>query len=194
MKTLIFILMALPYLAFSQHGIIKGTILVDTKNGDVPDVGAKIYVLEDKKISETVGGETIKLMSELNLAIAFLEDHELFKNTESDLTEDKIKRLNEMGIKTLSFQDVGYKKMENSGLMVCAQMRVNANHIETVSDGAGNFSFRVKPGNYYILIKSKKVISLHNRMEYDGSFYFDWFQVKAEEEAIKNAKFWLQDF
>ena len=193
MKRIIVLLFLPINLAFGQYVTIKGTILCDTEDkGIIPEMGAEIFILELKVWSKDSPESLMRIsmmkdLSSITLINTIIESYEMFKH-HPELAKDYAEELSKYGIKN-SFDDPVYKGFDAKALKEIHYLTENVNTIKTLTDGAGNYSVKVRPGRYSFLVKSKLTKEIFSLTEYDGRINYDFFKIEDGAEKVINHKF-----
>lgn len=180
-------------ISFAQTGTIKGVITYyfNQNYGFKPDVGAKISVLSEanyKILLQKVDSCLANIATyESNLILA----KDLMDKSENELNAlspfTKSKKIKEFKDKYEASKRNYEKEKEfviNANMcrnIVFDKFQANANDFEkTIADGSGNYSFKLEPGNYGILLSSKqkigniiKGIIIKENKDTDFSYQFD---------------------
>jgi len=167
-----------------ENGKIFGvvTYYFNHNYGDKPDVGSTVFVA-DSAMHPEINFEDVQIYQK---AIAFRNLSNLLKKPNQPLPAlmqaqaDKYKWEDSTvfdGIDKLSYRNI--KLLQNSDKV-----------FNSVVDGVGNFSQKVAPGTYYILIKSNNRKGSTNT-ELSGQIYFKKVLIKAGDEYNISHKFSL---
>lgn len=183
----------LSFSVFSQTGTIKGvvTYYFNQNFGYKPDVGASIALLKQDKIEPFLqeingcGYVTNKDKEEYDQAKAAWE--ELFREQMSLISPFKTKKSRALEAKTDSALKVYSQKQSKLMSFTLCKDKIFATYVseisdyeKTIIDGSGNYSFKLDPGNYLVLIASKqnlgkvmKKVSILADKELNFSYQFD---------------------
>lgn len=180
MKKIAFLLLIL-FMGFNSYSQckIKGVVsyFFNKYQGDKPDLGAVVYVVDSlsvknydeslnhnysqAKIYKTIYDNYAKLSTDLEnnskvyekrkrLKVHYdelLEKVKVYKK-ESDDAYEKLKSLN-------AETDEKFKLLDNSNFSNLIKVTTSNKAKETVVDGSGNYEIELKPGTYYVVVKSK---------------------------------------
>lgn len=184
MKNILFILVTLLIIGLSNKIIaqskIKGTLTYyfNKYQGDKPDIGAKIYVIDTSKVQDF----DYKIYYKFNTARTYrhIYNNDLYLYTLSEASAKKYKnkkRFKEFYDRDLLQMEQSKKSMDDSYnelVKVGAETEEKFNDLDklnfknilkitltneytlkTIADGIGNFSLDVDPATYYVIVQSK---------------------------------------
>jgi hypothetical protein len=168
MKRTLFILAALllPVLSFTQTATVSGvvTYFFNKYQGDKPDLGAKVYLVDSTKapffnqasIDSFMNARRYRIMQleYLNMEAEWLSmGKKRFKDHAAEMRKsaDEFKhKLDSLGLGT----DGEFNQLATRVAMMGAMLN-ESNSIRRTVDGSGNYSVTARPGKYYLYIESK---------------------------------------
>lgn len=184
MKKIILLLLLSPFQSHSQKisGVV--TYYFNQYQGDKPDIGAKVLIVDSLNIDTTL----IHKIEMLQLA-------NVYRNTDSG-KHAKIKRFSQQQVSTISefpllwpliSNDDYFEKLNDTLMRKYVDLQHTRDAITCEVDGSGNYSMSVKPGSYYIFFESngrKNIIGFQGVEIERGT-------VKPDEDLKVNEKFGL---
>lgn len=140
----------------AQQGVISGvvTYFFNDNYGNKPDIGAEVCIADSAKNQDVKFSTIDSLLFASYYRYLYLLPRN--KRTPVDRIEKKIKEYNCDSKE--SFDSLDSRATNN----ILKLMYVSKNVTKTVVDGNGNYSIKVKPGTYYVCIKSKNRRGLSN--------------------------------
>ena len=165
----------------TQEGRIFGvvTYYFNANYGYKPDVGAGIYVIDSVK-SPYFKPETI---DSLQLGSAYRGLYLSYPKRR--VPADVLKHAEEYNV----VNEASYKSLDSRASSITTMMEVgDKNLIKTIADGSGNYSLKVKPGTYYVCIKSSNRTAA-TVTEITGKVYYKKIIIKEGSETNLNYKF-----
>jgi hypothetical protein len=134
----------IPALQGSVSGVV--TYFFNKNYGDKPDVGAQIFIVD---IMKTPDFDLEKVNSFYYASFyksIYLEYKSMGVAVPNDIME-KVKKYN-------IDDKLAFDSFDNSVKNNLSKIELAEDVIKTVVDGSGNYSVKIKPGTYYIYIKS----------------------------------------
>jgi hypothetical protein len=210
MKLIILFVFFIPTIGFSQNAFINGvvTYYFNEYQGNKPDLGANVYVINKlentdfqyKLIDSFITAKTYKIIydnrltaySNYNEMLNQIKGKKKLKDTYEEYqkyaakakqdVDDAYSKLRELGIETSAKFDT----LDSRAASALIQAQHIGNPLKTVVDGIGNYSFKLKPGDFYILIVSNGRRG-QNITEVMGKIYVS--QVNLKENETKNVSY-----
>lgn len=167
---LIYFFVLLGFKGFCQTGTIRGvvTYYFNSNFGYKPDIGAKISILPHHQVSpffEQINycGDITKLTEDHNnYKMAFKLRESEYTNMPFYASKGRLKPYREAYLKAKTLYNNSEVKIKEVNIClgkVYSQFQSNSNDFEkTIADGNGTFSFKLKPGEYVILVSSNQLI------------------------------------
>lgn len=160
--------------SFSQNGKINGVItyFFNKYQGDKPDIGSEVFILDTEKVKDI----DFSVIDSFYMSNVYRKMVLNYKSVNMEPPTDVSKKANDYK----SLDETYFNSLDERTYKNFLNIKFNKETIKTVVDGAGNFSVDVKPGNYYVIIKS------HNRngrsiSESDGQLFNKTIKVKQGE-------------
>ncbi len=192
-KVIILLVFVSINMAYGQAScLIKGVVLCQTEHENIfPDRGASIYVIQAHYLPEDF---QILCVDSLVWITKKIRSYQEVQHLNDDQEPKKSigEELDEFGIKSRSFEDSVYKALDHRAVQRCNMIIKNDHKICSVADTDGSYSIKVKPGSYYVLMKSNHVRAL-NFTEYNGNVYFSYLTIRSGEERFVDARFYPVD-
>ena len=199
----IFILLLFPFYSFAQEVELSGvvTYFFNHSQGNKPDIGAKIYLIDSvlnpsfdfQSLHNFMYGRFYR-----NIYFSYLENENVYKKIINENKNKKgYKEFNEEGKikaeKARKMADEQYAQMINYGVetqekfdsldkkCLYAIYKIDQNNpqLKTVNS-TGSYSFKLKPGTYYILVISGNRKNI-NMTESTGKIYCEKIIIKENE-------------
>ncbi len=198
-RKILFYLMVSTTLCYSQQpsqtGNIKGVVTYNSEYGDRADIGAKIFLTDSSSLSPSINLSSLDTL----IACSFYIEH--YKHGKAN--EEEMKRLMKRRYKPSDYfestkkklaefnlEDDGekFKALDNRAIRQSMNLYED-NKLKAVADGNGNYSIKVKPGTYYVFIRSnnRKSISI---TEVSGKVYYKKIKVKIDDEINVSKNFY----
>jgi len=210
MKKIIFsiLLFGITLFGFSQttvSGIV--TYYFNEYQGNKPDIGASVTLIDsaevknfDYKLYENYHYgkfyQSIYFSSQARYEKYFeafkktegkkndAEDSETFRKGMEDAKKDMDRQMEQI---VLYKSDSPEKAAKITTDLYMQLLKLDDNLPKKTVDGNGNYSLNVKPGVYYVLIKSKNRTSSYDILEGDGKIYIK--KIKISENENKDVSF-----
>jgi hypothetical protein len=183
MKKLILLLMACPAFAFAQnnssiHGVV--TFFFNQYQGDKPDIGAGVFILDStkaKRFNPLIVDSFIFGNSYRHIAANY-------RQRGSSIPDNILRELRNFGADS----DDNFRALDNRCYMSFLTFQSSDDANSTTVDATGSYYIAVKPGVYYIFIRS------HNRTsmtvsEYSGRLFFRKVKVKSGQTIDVSTRF-----
>jgi hypothetical protein len=167
----------------TQEGKIFGvvTYFFNDNYGYKPDVGAGIYVIDSIK-SPYFKPKTID-----SIQIGSNYRYLYLSYPKRSIPIDVLKNAENYNV----INEASYEALDKRALEIILTMEVfDKNLFKTIADGSGNYSIKVKPGTYYVCIKSSNRTGL-STTESNGKVYYKKVIIEEGSEINLNCKFGL---
>jgi len=166
-----------------QNGRVSGVItyFFNDNFGSKPDVGADVYIVESNKVPD-FNYATVDSFYNSNI-------HRLYRSkwgaivSSNKVLANIIVEAKKYNLDRKSFNSLDKRAATNISQIIDAKDVMNLN-----VDGIGNFSIKVKPGTYFICIKSKNIIGL-NVIDTTGEIKCERLIVKEDGEYNVSCEF-----
>ena len=158
----------------------EGIILYETISGVArPDVGARVYLLDIKKLPKNVHLGTVDSLLKIIFA---LNQVEYLNDPPADA------RQTIEAYKMKSRKDESFKKLDKRAFLTTQAFINNSSTIATLADGVGRYSIKAKGGPYYLLLQSRLGTSTC-LTEIEGVVFITFRLLKAGETSEFNWTF-----
>jgi hypothetical protein len=169
--------------AYCQTGSsIKGvvTFFFNKYQGDKPDIGSDVWIVDsaaEKKYNE-------KLADSFYYANFYRGLKSSYKSMGQAPPQEVLNGIQQFG----GNDDDLFKAIDSRNYSQFAAVKLNDDTPHSTVDASGTYSFQVKPGVYYVIIKS------HNRTgltmcEISGKMYYAKVKVKTGQQKDVSTKF-----
>lgn len=204
LKKWIFILFFIPFISKAQTANINGVITYyfNEYQGDKPDIGSKVYIAKAddsksllfynsvdsffvihaltylQKDKEVQWQKELKMVNKYKGKKKHQEEYEKYQKMADESKRD----LDNYTKKLLTYRVESATMM---GMSIAASMKLTqfkeAAYKTTTVDGVGNYSFKVEPGKYLLIIISNGRTSLSSFLESSGKIFMKKVEVKEND-------------
>lgn len=207
MKKLLFtiLLLNISLVCFSQttiSGVV--TYYFNEYQGNKPDIGSSVIIIDSAKVksfdykfyenyhygkfyqnlyfnSQLRYEKYLAAFKKTEGKKKYLEDNETFKKGMEDAKKDMENHMKQI---VLYNNETPEKAAKNSTNLYMQLLKLDENLPKKTVDGTGQYSLNVKPGVYYVYIKSKNRNDKLDILELDGKVYIK--KIKIEENENKD--------
>jgi len=156
------------------------TYYFNSNYGDKPDIGAEIYVVDSVALPE-FKYEDVK---DFFLAIIYRDILVLSKRQKMPIPAF----IQNQVVKLKLDDKVAFDESDKNAYQNIQKLMNSDKAIKTVADGSGNYSVKVAPGTYYVLIKSNNREGMTTTM-ISGKIFCEKHSITDGSELSINAKF-----
>ena len=184
-KLLIQLFMLTPFAVFSQAKV-SGTVTYSHNQVNKPDMGADIFIIDsaanstatDYKVNVPAVDSFVKAYkwhSHLIEMEALMNNLPKRKRTEIEISPSS---------KRAGIYDItSFDKIDDAAYMPVTYFTFSK--MKTKADGVGNYSIKLKPGTYYVLIRSANRTGL-GMTSIDGMIYLKKVILSEDDENISH--------
>jgi hypothetical protein len=145
MKTVLLITLGMLVVVEAKAEYIRGTVTYyyNTNYGQMADAGSDVYVASTQDVKDT----DVEAMVNVSRANFYWRLVRLTNGTPDEKSLEQLKELN-------ADMDDKLKALYNKSLEQFKAFLDQPNLKHTLVDSAGNYSVKVSPGSYYVMIRS----------------------------------------
>jgi hypothetical protein len=168
-----------------QDGKISGvvTYFFNKNYGDKPDIGAEVYIVDSMALPDF----NIKTIDSFHYGTFYRNVADAYKAMRVKAPADIGENIIKWGVDSKE----SYDALDKRATMNLFHIKYSNNVIKTVVDGSGTYSVSLKPGAYYIYIKSNNRSDI-NMTEVSGKIYCVLVHVKEGQTANVSTNFGLR--
>ncbi|SHJ22431.1 hypothetical protein [Flavobacterium terrae] len=206
------LLLSFTYLGFSQttiSGVV--TYYFNEYQGNKTDIGASVTIIDSAKVktfdyklyenyyygktyqnlyfsSQARYEKYLEAFKKTEGKKKYAEDNERFQKGMADAKKDMDRQMEQI---TLYKSETPEKSAKISTDLYMQILKLDDDLPKKTVDGSGNYSLNVKPGVYYVLIKSKNRKSSYDILENDGKIYIKKIKISENENKDVSHNFEL---
>lgn len=203
-------LFGITFFGFSQttvSGVV--TYYFNEYQGNKPDIGASVTLIDSAKVknfdyklyenyhygkfyqnlyfsSQARYEKYLEAFKKTEGKKKYAEDNETFKKGMEDAKKDMDRQMEQI---VLYNSETPEKAAKITTDLYMQLLKLDDDLPKKTVDGNGNYSLNVKPGVYYVLIKSKNRTSSYDILEGDGKIYIKKIKISENENKDVSLNF-----
>lgn len=204
------LLLSITSLSFAQtkvSGVV--TYHFNQYQGNKPDIGASVTLIDSAKVknfdyklyenfyygkfyqniyfsSQARYEKYLEAFKKTEGKKKYTEDNETFKKGMEDAQKDMDRQMEQI---VLYKSETPEKAAKISTALYMQLLKLDDDLPKKTVDGNGNYSLNVKPGVYYVLIKSKNRTNSYDILESDGKIYIKKIKISENDEKDVSVNF-----